>query len=60
MSTVKRKFKCIGCGKDRPCYLEVNQEPNKLFDYMLIDELRCVLDITNQTSFNWSELTKKD
>jgi hypothetical protein len=51
----KRKFKCIGCGEDIPCYLETNQEPHTL-DYMLIDDLKCVLDDTNQTSYDWCEI----
>ena len=55
METKKRKFKCTGCGEDRPCYLESNQMPTQ-FDYMQIDELKCVLDETNQTSYNWIEV----
>ena len=51
----KRKFKCTGCGIDRPCFLEVNQEPSQ-FDDMVIDDLICVLDTTNQTSYDWQEV----
>lgn len=51
-----RTFKCNGCGKDRPCVLEINQEPNCL-DHMVIDDLKCVLDETNQTSYKWVETT---
>lgn len=57
MKTVKRKFKCTGCGEERPCILETNKEPHELMDEMLIDDLKCVLDSTNQTSYNWKELT---
>ena len=52
---IKRKFKCTGCGEDRPCYIETNQEQTG-FDYMVIDDLKCVLDETNQTSYNWVEM----
>ena len=55
MSTVKRKFKCTGCGEDRPCFLETNQEPNPIDDSP-IDDLKCILDNTNQTSYNWKEI----
>jgi len=56
MSNIKkRKFKCIGCGEDRPCYLETNQQPHTL-DYMVVDDLKCVCDETNQTSYNWCEV----
>lgn len=51
----KRKFKCTGCGENRPCYIETNQEFHAL-DYMLIDDLVCILDETNQTSYNWEEI----
>ena len=47
------KFKCNGCGDDRPCYLEVNQEQTT---WQTIEELKCVLDGTNQTSYNWVEI----
>lgn len=52
---VKRTFKCTGCGEDRPCILEVNQEKRE-FLYDIEDDLKCVLDETNQTSFNWVEV----
>lgn len=56
MSEIKtRKYKCTGCGEDRPCYLESNQEPNSN-DWMQVEELKCVLDETNQTSYNWVEV----
>ena len=55
---VKRKFKCTGCGEDRPCLLEANDEQNIMID--VIDDLRCVLDSTNQTSYNWKEINDKD
>ena len=51
MTTEKLKYKCTGCGLERPCYVEINQEPNKLFE--VIDDLVCILDTTNQTSYNW-------
>lgn len=51
----KRKFICNGCGKDRPCMLETNQEINSLsFDDQL-EDLKCVLDETNQ-SHDWKEI----
>lgn len=55
MKTVKRKFKCTGCGIDRPCFIESNQEPQS-GDYMQVEDLKCVLDETNQTSYNWEEI----
>ena len=55
MAIEKRKFKCTGCGEDRPCILEANQEPSICSD-MVVDDLKCVLDATNQTSYNWVEI----
>ena len=55
MTIQKRKFKCTGCGEERPCFLEVNQEANGM-DFMMIDDLVCVLDHSNSTSFNWKRL----
>jgi len=59
MAIEKRKLKCTGCGEDRPCYLEINQEPHYSGsdDIDIISEdLKCVLDTTNQTSYNWEEI----
>lgn len=53
----KRKFKCTGCGESRPCFLETNQESNNIMD--VIEDLKCVLDETNQTSYNWQEIKAK-
>lgn len=50
-----RKFKCVGCGMDRPCFVETNQEQNPIFGCTIIDDLKCILDETNQTSFSWVE-----
>ena len=50
---VKKKFICTGCGEDRPCFLEINQE-DMPFPHTTND-LVCVLDATNQTSYNWKE-----
>ena len=60
MTTKKRKFKCTGCGEDRPCFLETNQEPNPLDEMydLFTEDLKCVLDSTNQTSYNWKEETE--
>ena len=55
METEKRKFKCEGCGKSRPCYIETNQEKTN-FSSLVIEDLKCILDETNQTSFNWVEI----
>jgi len=56
MSEIKtRKYRCNGCGENKPCYLISNQETHTL-DYMQIDDLNCVLDETNQTSYNWEEV----
>lgn len=56
MSDIKtRKYRCNGCGENRPCHLITNQEPHTL-DYIQIDDLKCVLDATNQTSYNWEEV----
>ena len=56
--TKKRKYKCEGCGADRPCFVETNQEPSN-FDYLEIENLKCILDETNQTSYNWEEIETK-
>ena len=56
MSDIKaRKFKCTGCGEDRPCYLETNRE-SSIMDVYTEDTLKCVLDETNHTSYNWVEV----
>lgn len=55
MVTEKKKFKCTGCGESRPCYIEANQEKTN-FSHIDIEDLKCVLDETNQTSFNWVEI----
>jgi hypothetical protein len=55
MNTQERKFKCTGCGETRPCYVETNQEVSN-FSSLLIEDLVCILDATNQTSFNWVEI----
>jgi len=53
---VKRTFKCTGCGDDRPCTLEITQElRNGILDDPT-EDLACVLDSTNQTSYNWKVL----
>lgn len=54
MSETKR-FKCTGCGEDRPCFVETNQEEVFPFGDMIVDDLKCILDETNQTSYNWEE-----
>lgn len=54
MNTEKRKYKCEGCGKDRPCYVETNQEPSDIS--IPIEDLKCILDATNQTSYHWEEV----
>lgn len=54
MQTEKRKYKCEGCGSARPCYVETNQEPSNIS--IPIEDLRCILDETNQTSFKWVEI----
>ena len=56
MSIIKRNFKCTGCGDDRPCFVTTNQEKG---DHQL-DELKCILDDTNQTSYNWEEIPTSD
>jgi hypothetical protein len=54
MKPKKRKFKCEGCGKARPCFVETNQEPS---DISIIEkDLKCILDPTNQTGYNWVEI----
>jgi hypothetical protein len=54
MKPEKRKFKCEGCGKDRPCFVETNQEPSTLSTPD--EDLKCILDETNQTSYDWVEV----
>ena len=53
---IKRKYKCTGCGIDRPCVAETNQEKAQIAFYDEIDNLKCILDETNQTSYNWKEV----
>lgn len=54
MNTEKRKYKCDGCGPDRLCFVETNQEPSNI-SYP-VEDLRCILDETNQTSYRWEEI----
>lgn len=56
METIQRKFKCNGCGDERQCVLDTNQEDNGNLDYLIEEDLKCVLDPTNQTSYNWVEI----
>ena len=59
MSVKTRVFKCTGCGDGRPCILEINQEPYNhglADDDLLTEDLKCVLDSTNQTSCDWEEV----
>ena len=56
MKTIKRKFKCTGCGNDRPCFLETNEDKDVIAFYDATEDLKCVLDSTNQTSYNWKEI----
>ena len=58
MKPEKRKYKCNGCGEDRPCYVETNQEPSAITD--VIEDLKCILDETNQTSYFWVEIYNTD
>lgn len=53
---IKRKYKCTGCGEDRPCIVETNQEKEQIAFYDEIENLKCILDETNQTSYNWREI----
>jgi hypothetical protein len=55
MNTEKRKYKCEGCGESRPCYVETNQEPSNIC--IPIEDLKCILDETNQAGFHWEEVT---
>lgn len=57
---INRKFKCTGCGEGRPCYLETSQEKGVIAFYDHTEDLKCVLDETNQTSFNWVEVEAND
>ena len=57
MKTVKRIFKCTGCGESRPCYYERNQEHNELDGLIFSsDDLKCVSDETNATGYKWEEI----
>jgi len=51
----KQKYVCYGCGKDRPCFVETNQEQRSL--NVEIEDLKCILDETNQTSYKWDYYT---
>jgi hypothetical protein len=50
---IKRKFKCEGCGIDRPCIVTTNQEESI---HPIIEDLNCILDKTNQTGYSWEAL----
>jgi hypothetical protein len=54
MDTERRVYKCVGCGDDRPCFVEINQE--NVIVSLPTEDLRCILDETNQTSFRWERL----
>jgi hypothetical protein len=61
MSEIKtRRFKCTGCGEARPCYLTTNQEKGEIEFYDHTENLKCVLDETNQTAPNWQEVQGED
>jgi len=51
--TVKRNYICTGCGISRPCKVETNQDKGLVSFHEEIDSLKCILDETNQTSYNW-------
>ncbi len=55
METEKRMYICTGCGNDRPCSVETNQEPSSVTE--IIEDLKCILDETNKTSYFWVEVT---
>lgn len=57
MKTEKRKYKCEGCGPARPCFVETNQEPS--MTQIPIEDLKCVLDETNQTGYHWVEVSQE-
>lgn len=57
MGIKKRVFKCTGCGEDRPCILETNEDEDAYAFYDHTEDLKCILDPTNQTSFNWEQIT---
>lgn len=60
MAIKTRKYKCIGCGNGRPCFFESNQEKSNIDFYDEIEGLKCILDETNQTSYNWEEVIGAD
>ena len=47
----KQNFVCYGCGDKRPCFVECNQEKSSI-SYP-IEDLKCILDETNQTGYKW-------
>lgn len=51
MDSKSVKYKCVGCGPARPCYVETNQEPSTISCFK--EELKCILDETNQTGYQW-------
>ena len=53
-----RRYKCEGCGMARPCIVETNQEPSKIS--IPIEDLKCVLDETNQTGYRWVEINNSE
>ena len=44
----KKSLVCYGCGKARPCFVEINKDINDPIEY-----LRCILDDTNRTGYKW-------
>ena len=57
MDIKKLHFVCCGCGKARPCYVEINHEQRGFDDP--IEDLKCILDETNQTGYKWEYYTPK-
>ncbi len=55
---IQRKFKCIECGKERPCIITIVHNEHNLYDD-LVHELTCVLDADDKKGCTWKELKPK-
>ena len=53
---VTRKYVCTGCGVDRQCVVKTTKEKAQIDFYDEIENLKCILDETNQTSYNWKQV----
>lgn len=58
---IQRKFKCVGCGSERPCEITFHQEDHTIYDELL-DDLPCILYtyVEQESPCKWKELKTKN